>query len=285
MHRMMNEQAVARIKTCQARRRHSIPGTPEDSHRKIGLFNMAHSSNESKVILITGASSGIGEAAARLLAAQGHRLVIGARRTERLAELAKSLQEAGGIVQYRELDVTSAENVAAFARNALDAFGRIDVLINNAGVMPLSPLSAVKVNEWDRMIDVNIRGVLHGIAAVLPTMEQQGSGQIINISSIGGLAVSPTAAVYCATKFAVRAISDGLRQETDKIRVTVICPGVVESELADSISDETARSAMQAFRRIAITPDAIARAITYAVEQPADVDVSEIVVRPTASPF
>lgn len=246
---------------------------------------MAHSSNESKVILITGASSGIGEAAARLLAAQGHRLVIGARRTERLAELAKSLQEAGGIVQYRELDVTSAENVAAFARNALDAFGRIDVLINNAGVMPLSPLSAVKVNEWDRMIDVNIRGVLHGIAAVLPTMGQQGSGQIINISSIGGLAVSPTAAVYCATKFAVRAISDGLRQETDKIRVTVICPGVVESELADSISDETARSAMQAFRRIAITPDAIARAIAYAVEQPADVDVSEIVVRPTASPF
>lgn len=135
------------------------------------------------------------------------------------------------------------------------------------------------------MIDVNIRGVLHGIAAVLPTMEAQGRGQIINISSIGGLSVSPTAAVYCATKFAVRAISDGLRQETDKIRVTVICPGVVESELADSISDDTARAAMQTFRSIAITPDAIARAIAYAVEQPADVDVSEIIVRPTASPF
>ncbi|SPA33643.1 SDR family oxidoreductase [Cupriavidus taiwanensis] len=246
---------------------------------------MANVTNESKVILITGASSGIGEGAARLLAAQGHRLVIGARRTDRLAELTASIEASGGIVRYRELDVTSADDVAAFARFALEAFGRIDVLINNAGVMPLSPLNALKVGEWDRMIDVNIRGVLHGIAAVLPTMEAQGVGQIINISSIGGLSVSPTAAVYCATKFAVRAISDGLRQETDKIRVTVICPGVVESELADSISDDTARTAMQEFRRIAITPDAIARAIAYAVEQPAEVDVSEIVVRPTASPF
>jgi len=246
---------------------------------------MAISSTESKVILITDASSGIGEGAARLLAAQGHRLVIGARRTDRLVELTESLQSAGGIVRYRELDVTSSEDVAAFARFALDTFGRIDVLVNNAGVMPLSPLNALKVTEWNRMIDVNIRGVLHGIAAVLPAMEQQGQGQIINISSIGGLSVTPTAAVYCATKFAVRAISDGLRQETDKVRVTVICPGVVESELADSISDDTARSAMQEFRRIAIAPDAIARAIAYAVEQPADVDVSEIVVRPTASPF
>ncbi|MFS8979849.1 SDR family oxidoreductase [Cupriavidus necator] len=246
---------------------------------------MAIQPTESKVILITGASSGIGEGTARLLAAQGHRLVIGARRTDRLAELAELLQAAGGTVRYRALDVTSAEDVAAFARFALESFGRIDVLINNAGVMPLSPLNALKVNEWNRMIDVNIRGVLHGIAAVLPTMERQGAGQILNISSIGGLSVSPTAAVYCATKFAVRAISDGLRQETDKIRVTVVCPGVVESELADSISDDVARSAMQEFRRIAITPDAIARAIAYAVEQPADVDVSEIIVRPTASPF
>ncbi|SOZ39132.1 SDR family oxidoreductase [Cupriavidus neocaledonicus] len=246
---------------------------------------MAKTSNESKVILITGASSGIGEGAARLLAAQGHRLVIGARRTDRLAALTQSIEASGGTVRYRELDVTSASDVAAFARFALDAFGRIDVLINNAGVMPLSPLNALRVDEWNRMIDVNIRGVLHGIAAVLPTMERQGEGQIINISSIGGLSVSPTAAVYCATKFAVRAISDGLRQETDKIRVTVICPGVVESELADSISDETARTAMQEFRRVAIAPDAIARAIAYAVAQPAEVDVSEIVVRPTASPF
>ncbi|AJY11410.1 SDR family oxidoreductase [Burkholderia dolosa] len=246
---------------------------------------MANTSNESKTILITGASSGIGEGAARLLAAQGHRVVIGARRTDRLARLAESIEASGGIVRYRELDVTSADDVAAFARFALDAFSRIDVLINNAGVMPLSPLNALKLDEWNRMIDVNIRGVLHGIAAVLPTMEAQGRGQIVNISSIGGLSVSPTAAVYCATKFAVRAISDGLRQETDRIRVTVICPGVVESELADSISDDTAHTAMQTFRRIAITPDAIARAIAYAVEQPDDVDVSEIVVRPTASPF
>ncbi|MFP3553749.1 SDR family oxidoreductase [Paraburkholderia sp. SIMBA_049] len=246
---------------------------------------MTTQSNPPKVILITGASSGIGEAAVRLLAAQGHRLVIGARRTERLAALAEEVQASGGSVRYQALDVTSATSVSAFAQFALDTFGRIDVIVNNAGVMPLSPLSATKVDEWDRMIDVNIRGVLHGIAAVLPTMERQGFGQVINISSIGGLSVSPTAAVYCATKFAVRAISDGLRQETDTVRVTVICPGVVESELADSISDDTARAAMRDFRRIALTSDAIARSIAYAIEQPADVDVSEIVVRPTASPF
>lgn len=242
-------------------------------------------STEPKVILMTGASSGIGEAATRLLASQGHHIVIGARRVERLAALANEIQGSGGSVLYRAVDVTSLEDVNALAESAIDAFGRIDVIVNNAGVMPLSPLAALKVDEWDRMIDVNIRGVLHGIAAVLPGMQAQGHGHVINISSIGGLAVSPTAAVYCATKFAVRAISDGLRQENDHIRVTVICPGVVESELADTISDETARNAMREFRRIALSPDAIARAISYAIEQPADVDVSEIVVRPTASPF
>ncbi|MGX7003089.1 SDR family oxidoreductase [Caballeronia sp. KNU42] len=246
---------------------------------------MATQNHHPKVILITGASSGIGEATLRLLATQGHRLVIGARRTERLAALAEEIEASGGAIRYRALDVTCATDVNAFAQFALDAFGRIDVIVNNAGVMPLSPLSAIKVDEWNRMIDVNIRGVLHGIAAVLPAMERQGFGQVINMSSIGGLSVSPTAAVYCATKFAVRAISDGLRQETDRIRVTVICPGVVESELADSISDETARATMRDFRRIALTSDAIARAVAYAIEQPADVDVSEIVVRPTASPF
>ncbi|WP_413740252.1 SDR family oxidoreductase [Sodalis sp. RH14] len=240
---------------------------------------------ESKVILITGASSGIGEATARLLASQKHQLVIGARRTERLAALAGEIQASGGSVCFRALDVTSAKDVDDFARFAQETFGRIDVIVNNAGVMPLSPLAARKVDEWDRMIDVNIRGVLHGIAAVLPVMTQQGHGQVINVSSIGGLSVSPTAAVYCATKYAVRAISDGLRQESDAIRVTVICPGVVESELADQISDETARNAMREFRRIALTPDAVARAIAYAIAQPDDVDVSEIVVRPTASPY
>lgn len=221
-----------------------------------------------KVILVTGASSGIGEATTRILAGQGHHLVVGARRTERLAALADEIQASGGSVRYRALDVTSLQDVEAFAESAIDAFGRIDVIVNNAGVMPLSPLAALKVDEWNRMIDVNIRGVLHGIAAVLPRMQAQGYGQVINVSSIGGLAVSPTAAVYCATKFAVRAISDGLRQESDKIRVTVICPGVVESELADTISDETARNAMREFRRIALSPDAVARAISYAIEQP-----------------
>ncbi|MEN5160701.1 SDR family oxidoreductase [Achromobacter spanius] len=239
---------------------------------------------QSKVVLITGASSGIGEAAARLLAAQGHRVYVGARRTDRLETLVQEIRAKGGTAAFRALDVTSAEDMQAFVRGAEAAFGQVDVIVNNAGVMPLSPLSSLKVDEWDRMIDVNIRGVLHGIAAVLPGMERQGHGQVINVSSIGGLSVSPTAAVYCATKFAVRAISDGLRQETSKIRVTVVCPGVVESELADTITDDTARVAMQAFRRVALHPDAIARAIAYAIEQPDDVDVSEVVVRPTASP-
>ncbi|MFY3431505.1 SDR family oxidoreductase [Achromobacter mucicolens] len=239
---------------------------------------------QSKVVLITGASSGIGEAAARLLAAQGHRVYVGARRTDRLETLVQEIRAKGGTAAFRALDVTSAEDMQAFVRGAEAAFGPVDVIVNNAGVMPLSPLSSLKVDEWDRMIDVNIRGVLHGIAAVLPGMERQGHGQVINVSSIGGLSVSPTAAVYCATKFAVRAISDGLRQETSKIRVTVVCPGVVESELADTITDDTARVAMQSFRRIALHPDAIARAIAYAIEQPDDVDVSEVVVRPTASP-
>lgn len=238
-----------------------------------------------KVVAITGASSGIGEAAARLLAAHGAHVVLGARRTDRLETLAAEITAAGGSARVRTLDVTSREDAQSFVDFATAEFGRLDVIVNNAGVMPLSPLASLKVDEWDRMIDVNLRGVLHGIAAVLPGMTAQGSGHVINISSIGGLAVSPTAAVYCATKFAVRAISDGLRQETDAIRVTVICPGVVESELADSISDAAGREEMKTFRRIAIQPDAIARAIAYAIEQADDVDVSEIVVRPTASPF
>ncbi|MBP1119459.1 MULTISPECIES: SDR family oxidoreductase [Pseudomonas] len=240
---------------------------------------------QGKVVLITGASSGIGEAAARLIAAKGAHVVLGARRIERLEMLAADIEAQGGSARFRALDVTDALDMQAFADFAKHAFGKIDVIINNAGIMPLSPLAALKIAEWNQMLDVNVRGVLHGIAAVLPSMQSQGHGQIINISSIGGLAVSPTAAVYCATKFAVRAISDGLRQETDKIRVTVVCPGVVESELADSISDETAREAMKAFRKVALEPDAIARALVYAIEQPDGVDVSEIVVRPTGSAY
>lgn len=238
-----------------------------------------------KVVLITGASSGIGEAVARNLAAAGHAVVLGARRSDRLQALADELCAQGLRASFRTLDVTQLADVQQFVEFAESTYGPVDVMINNAGVMPLSPLNSLKVNEWDRMIDVNIRGVLHGIAAVLPGMEARGRGQVINVSSIGGHSVSPTAAVYCATKFAVNAISDGLRQETDQIRVTVISPGVVESELADSISDEAAREAMKGFRRIAIQPDAIARAIAYAIEQPDDVDVSEVIVRPTASPF
>ncbi len=239
-----------------------------------------------KIVLITGASSGIGEAAARLLANQGATVVLGARRLDRLENLAASINEAGGTAVCRALDVTRREDTQAFVDFAVERFGRVDVIVNNAGVMPLSKLEALKVDEWDRMIDVNIRGVLHGIAAGLPLMQRQRSGQFVNIASIGAYAVSPTAAVYCATKYAVRAISEGLRQEVGgDIRVTLISPGVTESELADSISDEGARAVMSDFRRIALPAEAIARAIAYAVGQPDDVDVSELVVRPTASPY
>ena len=241
---------------------------------------------QDKVILITGASSGIGEATARLLAERGANVLLGARRTERLAAIAEDINAAGGSAQFRALDVTDRQNVQDFVDFAVARFGRVDVLVNNAGVMPLSKLEALKVDEWDRMIDVNIRGVLHGIAATLPLMQGQRSGQIINIASIGAYAVSPTAAVYCATKYAVRALSEGLRQEVGgDIRVTVIAPGVTESELAESISDEGGRAEMKSFRQISIPAEAIARAIAYAVEQPADVDVSELIVRPTASPY
>ncbi|WP_415055735.1 SDR family oxidoreductase [Halopseudomonas sp.] len=242
-----------------------------------------NSNIQGKVILITGASSGIGEAAARLLAQKGAKVVLGARRTDRLERLVAEIRDAGEIAMARQLDVTRRDEVQAFVDAALKDFGQIDVIINNAGVMPLSPLAALKVEEWDRMIDVNIRGVLHGIAAVLPVMQKQGRGQVINVASIGAHAVSPTAAVYCATKYAVWAISDGLRQESPEIRVTTISPGVTESELAESISDEQGREEMKAFRKVAISASAIARAICFAVEQPDDVDTSEIIVRPTAS--
>jgi NADP-dependent 3-hydroxy acid dehydrogenase YdfG len=237
-----------------------------------------------KIVLITGASSGIGEATARVLAEAGMTVVLGARRTDRLEQLRREITAAGGNVRVRRIDVTDRDDVAAFAQDALDEFGRIDVIVNNAGVMPLSPMSSLKVDEWEQMVDVNIKGVLWGIAAVLPAMNARASGHIINIASIGGLAVTPTAAVYCATKFAVRAISDGLRQENDRIRVTSVCPGVVTSELADSISDETARREMEAFRAVALQPDAIGRAILHAIIQPDDVNTTEIVVRPVGNP-
>lgn len=235
----------------------------------------------SKVVLITGASSGIGAGIARELGAAGMKLMLGARRTDRLSEIADEIRAKGGVVETRPLDVTNRADFVAFVEAARAAYGQVDVIVNNAGVMPLSLMASLKVDEWDQMVDVNIKGVLYGIAAVLPDMTARGAGHVINIASIGALAVSPTAAVYCATKYAVRAISDGLRQERDDIRVTCIHPGVVESELAGTITDPVAAEAMKTYRAIALQPDAIGRAVRFAIEQPEDVDVNEIVVRPT----
>ena len=236
-----------------------------------------------KIVLITGASSGIGEGIARELAAAGAYVLLGARRTDRLEQIAGEIREAGGIVEVRPLDVTNRQAMVEFAQRAMDLWGRIDVLINNAGVMPLSPLSAGKLDEWACMVDVNIMGVLWGIGAVLPVMESQREGQIINIGSIGALAVTPTAAVYCATKFAVRAISDGLRQETSNVRVTCVNPGVVESDLASTITHDETAVAINDYRAIALQPVDIARAIRQLIDAPASVDTTEITLRPTAS--
>lgn len=236
-----------------------------------------------KVIVITGASSGIGEATARLLASLGAHIVMGARRIERLEALATAIHAEGGSAVYQQLDVTELEQMQAIIRLAKSRFGRVDVILNNAGVMPLSPLAALRIDEWNRMIDVNIRGVLHGVAAGLPVMIEQGFGHMINVASIGAYEVSPTAAVYCATKYAVRAITEGLRQETGRdIQVTLLSPGVTESELAGSITDAEAKELMSTYRRNALPASAIARAIAYAIEQPAGVDVNELIVRPTA---
>jgi len=235
------------------------------------------------VVLVTGASSGIGRGTAQVLGQSGAKIVLGARRQDRIEALAREIEEGGGTARARNLDVTDLDESRRFVEFAKSEFGRVDVLINNAGVMPLSPLRELKIDEWNWMIDVNIRGVLHGIAAALPEMNAQGSGHIVNVSSVGGFVVQPSGAVYSATKFAVRAISEGLRKENDKIRCTCVYPGVVESELAGTISDEHARKQMEVYRAISIEPQAIGRAIKYAIEQPADVDVSELVVRPTAT--
>ncbi|MEJ8323798.1 SDR family oxidoreductase [Kosakonia sacchari] len=236
-----------------------------------------------KVILITGASSGIGEGMARELGNAGAKVLLGARRLERIEAIAAEIRSAGGIAAAHELDVTRRQSMTSFVQAALDKWGRIDVLINNAGIMPLSPLAAGKQDEWERIIDVNIKGVLWGIGAVLPVMQAQGSGQIINIGSIGALSVVPTAAVYCASKFAVRAISDGLRQESPNIRVTCVNPGVVESELASTITHPETRAAMDMYRSVALKPADIARAVRQVIEAPESVDTTEITIRPTAS--
>jgi NADP-dependent 3-hydroxy acid dehydrogenase YdfG len=236
----------------------------------------------SKVVAVTGASSGIGEATALRLAADGHHVVLGARREDRLTSLAEKIRAAGGRADVRRLDVTDRHDMTAFIDAAVDTHGRIDVLVNNAGVMPLSRLNALLVDEWDRMIDVNVRGLLHGIAATLPHFQRQDSGHFVTIASIAAHTVSPTAAVYCATKHAAWAITEGLRQEADpSIRVTTISPGVTQSELAHSITDPAAQALMAAYRANTIPADAIADAIAYAIAQPADVDVNEMIIRPT----
>lgn len=233
---------------------------------------------DTKIVLVTGASSGIGEAVAEHLAARGHHVVAGARRTDRLAQLA---ERVGDRLTYRRLDVTDRDDVAAFVDSAVATHGRVDVIVNNAGVMPLSRLDALLVDEWDRMIDVNVRGLLNGIAATLPVFRRQGSGHFITVASIGAHQVTPTAAVYCATKYAAWAITEGLRQEVDpSIRVTTVSPGVVESELASTITDSDAAAAMQTYRADTIAPQAIARGIAYAIDEPADVDVNELIIRP-----
>ena len=233
---------------------------------------------ENKVVIVTGASSGIGEAIARELAHAGCKVMLAARREERLKSL---VQELGDGVAYYGTDVTDVKQVQEMAKATLDRFGKIDVMINNAGIMPVSPLIDLKLDEWNRAIDINIRGVLHGIAAVLPHMLDRSSGHIINIGSVASLHAIPNFAVYCGTKFAVRAISESLRKETlGKVRVTTIYPGAIESELIESSNDEqTSNQLNSSFDHI--SPTAISRAVRYAIEQPDEVAVNEIVVRPS----
>ncbi len=236
-----------------------------------------------KTILITGASGGIGEGLAREFAGAGARVLLGARRLDRIGQIASDIRVAGGVAEARTLDVTERDGMKAFVQAALDLWGGVDVMVNNAGIMPLSPMAALKEDEWDRMVDVNIKGVLWGIGAVLPAMKAQGHGHIVNIASIGALSVVPTAAVYCATKFAVRAISDGLRQESPDIRVTCVNPGVVESDLASTITHEETMAVMGQYRAVALKPADIASALRHVIEAPAHVDTTEITIRPTAS--
>jgi NADP-dependent 3-hydroxy acid dehydrogenase YdfG len=238
---------------------------------------------QGKVVVITGASSGLGEATARHLATKGAKVFLGARRVDRLQAVVADIERAGGQAAAMKVDVTKRAEVDAFVQGAIEKFGRMDVLVNNAGLMALAPLEKTLVDEWDRMVDINIKGVLYGVAAALPVFARQKSGHIINISSVAGHKVSMGGAVYCATKHAVRAISEGIRQEIDGIRTTIISPGAVQTELPLGISDPDTSAGIKEFYRVmAIPADAVARAIAYAIEQPADVDINEILLRPTA---
>ncbi|CAH0260575.1 putative oxidoreductase SA2266 [Peribacillus sp. Bi96] len=238
-----------------------------------------------KVVIITGASSGIGEAAAKELSSKGAKLVLAARREDRLLKLQEELQKNGGQAIYKVTDVTAHEQLEELAEYALKEFGKIDVLVNNAGVMPQSFMFKKKIEEWNMMIDVNIKGVLYGIAAVLPTMREQKSGHIINLSSIAGHHVFAGGSVYCGTKHAVRAITEGLRQEEaisgTNIRTTNISPGAVSTELTEGITDVEIKQAYDELYKGAIEPESIARAIAFAIEEPADVAINEMIIRPT----
>lgn len=237
-----------------------------------------------KVVAITGASSGIGEATALLLAERGAKVVLGARGSDRLKALADRIAAAGGEAAYLSTDVTRRDDLTALVTLACERYGKLDVLISNAGIGPLAPFDDLRVEEWENMIDINIKGVLYGIAAALPVFRRQGFGHFINTASTAAHNIVPNMAVYAGTKFAVRAISEGLRQEAgDKLRVTVISPGFTQTNLAESITHpELKAQIIASMHKFGISPDAIARAIVFAVEQPADVDVGEIIVRPTA---
>jgi NADP-dependent 3-hydroxy acid dehydrogenase YdfG len=237
-----------------------------------------------KIVVITGASSGLGEATARLLSAQGAPVVLGARRADRLQSLASELTGRGGKALAVTTDVSRRDQVKKLVDAAVQTFGRIDAMINNAGLMPQAPLERLKIDEWDRMIDVNIKGVLYGIAAALPHMQRQKAGHFINVSSVAGHKVGPGFAVYAATKHAVRALSEGLRQEVKpyNIRTTVISPGAVATELPNSITDPGAAERVRKFyAETAIPAESFARAVAFAMSQPEEVDVNEIVFRPT----
>ena len=242
---------------------------------------------EGKVVVITGASSGLGEATARLLSAQGATVVLAARRVDRLQSLADELNSNGGKALAITTDVTDYDQVKKLVDAAVQTYGRVDVIINNAGLMPSSPLERLKIDDWDRMIDVNIKGVLYGIAAALPYMKEQRAGHIINVSSVAGHKVRAGAAVYAATKHAVRALSEGLRQEVKpyNIRTTVISPGVVDTELPNTVTEPDIAENMRKAYEIAIPAESFARAVAFAMSQPEDVDVNEILFRPTRQEF
>lgn len=234
-----------------------------------------------KVVVITGASSGIGAETAEMLAASGAKVVLTARRKDRLDALVARIRDAGGEALAVESDVTDPAQMRAVAETAVGTFGRLDVWVNNAGLMPLSPIALGRTEEWNRMVDVNLKGVLNGVAAAHPFMLKQGAGHFVNVSSVAGHKVFPGAAVYSATKFAVRALSEGIRMESDgAVRVTNISPGAVRTELADHIGVPEVKEGIQDALDNAIGPDAIARAIRYAIAEPADVDVNELIIRP-----